>query len=319
MDDARRNAAALEAWTRYRRWGATSADLKRDRDRWKRVVFLLGIAGLVLGPIAAGDLKIVAAPAWLVRALSVASGLAVALAAYVTESVLGPSPDVAWVKARQGAEGLKSLAFAFLLDAPPFDRGDPVDVLDGELARIDGELQAASLVPAQLAAEDAARGFPESPLTPARYLDGRLREQQRWFEGKVAENQRAARRLERLRKGLGALAVILGAFAAVAAQLAGWILVITAVVGALGAQLGAGRYRFLEKSYGATAARLGRIGTRWQLSEQGPEDARRMVSDCEAALRDENAGWVQAMLGEAGEGTPPASPAPAPAASAGGR
>jgi hypothetical protein len=319
MDDARRRGAALEAWTRSRRWGETSAGLKRARDRWKRVVFWLGFAGLVLGPIAAGDLKIVAAPAWLLRAISVASGLAVALAAYVTENVLGPSPDVAWVRARQAAEGLKSLAFAFLLDAPPFDRGDPVEVLDAELARIDGALQGAALVPAPLADEDAARGFPESPLSPAGYLDGRLREQQRWFEGKVAENRRAAGRLEQVRKGLGALAVVLGAVAALPIHVDAWIGVITAVVMALGAQLTAGRYRFLEKSYGATAARLARIATRWQLSEQGPQDARRMVADGEAALREENAGWVQAMLGEAAEGTPAAAPAPASAASAGGR
>jgi uncharacterized membrane protein HdeD (DUF308 family) len=311
MDDAKRKTAALETWKRYRRWATTSAELKRGQDRWKRVVFWLGIVGLVLGPVAAGDATLGAAPAWLLRGIATVSGLAVAFAAYFRENVLGPAPDAGWMKARQGAEGLKSLTFTFLMGAPPFEGDDPAKVFHAELQRIEDELQQASLAPANLDPEAASKGFPELPMSSEAYLAVRLEEQRAWFEKKVEENHEAAKRLERAKKVLGGLAVGLGVFTAATPGLAGWIAVITVVVAALGAQLTAGGYQLLQKSYSATAARLGRIAVRWQLSGQSEQDARRLVSDCETALREENAAWVEAMLSRGGK--PPPEPAPSAA------
>ncbi len=295
MDDAKRQLAALETWKVYRRWAAASAAMKRRRDRWKRVVFCLGLAGIVLGPIAARHPS--AGPQWLARWVALASGIAVALAAYLSDNVLGPNPDVAWVRARQAAEGLKSLAFAFLMRASPFDAADDAGALDAERARIEEALTSeASLVALPIPDAEARKNLPPYPLDAEAYVATRARDQQRWLEAKVVENHRAAGRLDLAKKLLGAVAAVLAVFTALSAGLAGWVAVVTAVAGALGAQVTAGRYRFLEKSYHDTAARLARIVTRWEVSPRGPEDDRRLVGDCERALREENAGWVEAML-----------------------
>jgi hypothetical protein len=316
MDDPRRRLAALETWKVYRRWAAASAAMKRGRERWKRVVFWLGIVGIILGPIAAerGSVGSQAIARW----VALVSGVAVALATYLSNAVLGPTPDAAWVRARQGAEGLKSLAFTFLMRAPPFGAADEADALDTERTRIEEALASeASLVALPIPDAEAEKNFPPSPLDTEAYVAARAREQQRWFETRVVENHRVAGRLELATKLLGAGAAVLAVFTAWFAGLAGWIVVVTAVAGALGAQATAGRFRFLEKSYHDTAARLARIVNRWEVSPRSADDDRRLVGDCERALRDENAGWVETMLKKdapaagAVRGEVAASPAPA--------
>ncbi len=296
MDDERSRLEALEAWKVYRRWAVASAAMKRGRDRWKRAVFWLGLVGLVLGPLAARQPPL--GPEVIARLVALASGIAVALAAYLSEKVLGPDPDVAWVRARQAAEGLKSLVFAFLMRAPPFGGGNDAGALDAERTRIEEALP--SIVALPISDAEADKNFPPYPLNAEAYVAARAREQQRWFEAKLIEDHRAAARLELATKSLGAVAAVLTVPAAFWAGLAGWIAVVTAVAGALGAQVTAGRYRFLEKSYHDTAARLARIVTRWEASPRGQEDDQRLVGDCERALRDENAGWVEAMLRKEG-------------------
>jgi hypothetical protein len=316
MDDERRRIAALETWKVYRRWAAASAAMKRRRDLLTRVVFWLGLLGLVLGPVATHRPPV--GPEQVLELVALASGIAVALNAYLSDKVLGSDPDVAWVRARQAAEGLKSLALTFLMRATPFGAGDEAGALDAARTRVEEALT--SLVALPIPEADAARGFPPFPLSVERYVESRAREQQRWFEGRVVENHRAAGRLQLVTKSLGAIAAVLAVPAAFRVGLGGWVAVVTAFAGALGAQVTAGRHRFLEKSYHDAAARLARAITRWETSPRRPEDDGRLVGDCERTLRDENAAWVEFMLRKDGAGPSASggaglsSPPPAPGA-----
>jgi len=308
MDEESRRATALETWKVYRRWAIAAVRMKARRERWRRAVFWLGLLGLLLGPLA--GLRPASWPAPLIQAIALASGVSVALAAYLSDRVLGPDPDVAWVRARQAAEGLESLVFAFLMRAPPFPGGPgDGDLLAEARARIEDGLS--GLVAEPIPPGRAEEGFPPSPLGAGEYVALRAERQQAWLEGKLVENHRTAERLEALTKVLGAAAAILSVPTAFWSG-HGWIAVVTSVAGALGSQLAAGRYRFLERSYHETAARLARSVARWRGSPRGPDDDRRLVDECERALREENAAWVEAMLSRPG-GTPrPAAPAGPP-------
>ncbi len=300
MDDPARRIAALDTWRAYRRWVATSAHMKRRRDLWRRAVLWLGVLGLVLGPLA--GLKQSWIPVLVARGITLASGIAVALAAYLSREVLGADPDVGWVRARQAAEGLKSLALAFVMRASPFDVGDEAAALEAKRARIEDALELGVALP--ISEAEAERGFPPFPLIPDAYVTVRAREQQQWFERKVIENHRTAFRLDVATKVLGALAAVLAVPAASWPVATGWIGVLTAAGGALAAQLTAGRYRFLESRYHHTSVRIARIVLRWQTSDRGSAEQARLVEDCERVLREENAGWVAEMLRKEGTAAP---------------
>jgi SMODS and SLOG-associating 2TM effector domain 1/Protein of unknown function (DUF4231) len=310
MDDQKRQLAALETWRVYKRWAAASARMKKRTDLLKNAVLWLSLAALVLGPLATSETSI--GPDWLVRTLTVASGAVVAFGAFLSDKVIGPDGDVPWVRARQAAEGLKSLVYAFLVGAPPFDVADDVDALDRERKRIEEAPTLSSLVALPIEAAEAGKGFPTCPLAPAVYVTARAKQQKEWFEGKTTHYHNQAARLGMASKLLGLAGVALSVTAGYLPKLGVWVAIVTSVAGALATQVTSGRSRFLEKSYHDTAARLGRIITRWEGSDQGPADAKRLVGDCEQVLRDENAGWVAAMLEKKGGTAPSAGGEPDP-------
>jgi hypothetical protein len=220
----------------------------------------------------------------------------VALGAYLSDKVLGTDRDVGWVRARQAAEGLKSLTFAFLMGAAPFEVTKDVETLDAERKRIEEAGPLSSLVALPISPEEGEKGFPSYPLTIDSYVTTRAQDQHRWFETKVVQCHKEVARLDMATKILGGIAAVLAIVVAYWARLGIWVGVMTSLSAALATQVTGGRSRFLEKSYHDTAARLARIVSRWETSNGAPADAKRLVEDCELALREENAGWVQAML-----------------------
>lgn len=316
VGDGKNREAALDTWRVYKRWAAMSRAQKARRDRQKRIAFWLVIVAIVVGPIAARPAGPVALPTmareWLLLGASVVSGVAVALGAFFSERILGPKPDQEWVRAREGAEGLKSLVFEFAVRAPPFDGDRAVVALLESGEQVERRL--ADLVAPVIPGAEAEAEFPGYPVGAAAYVDHRLLHpktgQLAYFENRVAEHLRRAERLEVAVKLLGGAAAALAVFGPLGVPyVGGWVPVISAVAAALTAQLSAGHHRFLCSSYQDAAARLRRSLTAWRSSPQQADDDARLVAECEATVREELARWVQEMLNAGGARATPAPPA----------
>jgi SMODS and SLOG-associating 2TM effector domain 1 len=203
------------------------------------------------------------------------------------------------VKAREGAEGLKSIVFEFLMGTGEFSGADAAQKLLARRGDIERDL--GSMVAPDLPDKDAEADFPTTPATIDTYRAERALEQVKWFAGRLLEHHRKAGQLEGAAKLLGGIGVVLGVLGPLGVPLIGsWVPVLTAVAGALVAQIGAGHYRFLARSYQDTAAAVRRELAAWTVSPPGADRDARLVTNCEATLRAEQARWVQEMLSAAG-------------------
>lgn len=298
-----RTSPALDTWRVYKRWASMSRRQKERRDRQKRVAFWLVIVAVVVGPFATRPAGPMSPPTsareWALLAATAILGVAVALGAFFSEKILGPKPDQEWVRAREGAEGLKSLVFEFVAGVPPFDGADAVTRLMQRREQIENRL--IDLIAPEIPAPQAEQEFPGCPLPIDGYVDTRLVHQRTgqltWFESRVSENLRRAERLEVAVKVLAGIGVVLAVLGPLGVPwVGGWTPILTAVASALTAQLSAGRFRFLCRSYQNAAARLRRSLTAWRSSERRAEDGARLVAESEATLREEQARWVQEMI-----------------------
>jgi len=303
LDDDRVREAALDTWRVYKRWAGMSREQKARRDRQKRLAFWLLLIAIVAGPLAArpaGPLSLpTSAREWALLVVTVIAGVAVALGAFLNEKIMGPKPDQEWVRAREGAEGLKSAVFELVMRSPPFDRDDPVVPFLARREQIESRL--ADLVAPMIPGGEAEAGFPGVPLSIDGYVAARADGQVAWLEKRVTEHLGRAMRLERAVQILGAAAAMLAVVGPLGVpRVGGWVPVITAVAAALTAQVSAGHHRFLSRSYQDAAARLRRSTVGWRASKRTGDDDARLVADCEATLREEQARWVQEMLNAGG-------------------
>src|SRR5262245_59233720 len=131
------NAALEEMWRKYRGWALRARTIRDDLDRWRYRVLWLTVAGAVLATLAARLPSLVAllpdglATVFqqgrvdsLARLLSAASALAMALAAYFGQSILDPSMERRWLRARALAESCESDAFRFAAGVAPYNSAD---------------------------------------------------------------------------------------------------------------------------------------------------------------------------------------------------
>jgi hypothetical protein len=307
-NEAKRRSAALATWRVYKRWAVASAGLKRSTDALKTAVLVLSLIALVLGPLATARPEWL--PTWAIKVVGLISALVVALSAYLSDKVLGTDRDVAWVRAREAAEGLKSLVYAFLAGIPPFNGPNAIDALEAQRKQVEEAPALASLVALPISDGDAEKGFPPLPFV---YATGRAKEQKSWFESKARFYSNEVSKYQIASKVLVGIAVALGVVAGTFSWLGVWVAMVSSVAATLATQVTTSRSRFLEKSYSDAAARLGAIIDRWEWSDKAEADDKQLAFDSEAVLRQENAGWVATMLAK--PPAPPQSGSPSGAAS----
>jgi hypothetical protein len=118
------DAAVIEIWTKYRGWAQRASAIKAGLDRWRLWTLVMTIAGAFLATLA-GSLKgDGASNSLLPQALSAASAVAMAVAAFLSRSMLDPQVEREWIRARSLAEACKSEAFRFATTLPPYDGND---------------------------------------------------------------------------------------------------------------------------------------------------------------------------------------------------
>jgi hypothetical protein len=133
-----------------------------------------------------------------------------------------------------------------------------------------------------------------SPLSPARYLELRIDDQIRFYQGSVRKRERQLRRLRWAMLGLGGLGTFL---AAIGLEL--WIAVTTALIGAFGTYLEAMQLENSLMMYNQAATDLAAIKAWWLAlpteAQQRQENVDRLVARAERIMQAELTGWVQEM------------------------
>lgn len=288
---------ALEhTWGAYRVWAATSRNQKKELDNWRIRVLLLTVSGAVFGTLSQ---QLVGA--WVGSTmLGLASAVFVGLATYFSKEILSPERERRWVRARSMAEALKSQAYRFCTQAPPYDAPDAPNKL---LKATEDLLTTVKDIPhAELTEEQQRERLPQGPSSEASYIKERVDDQiYGFYRPRVREYEQLIRKIRTLSLGLGAIATVLGAVASLWAQeaIAGWVAVLTTMTASIAAYVYAGRYQYLIVSYQTTAAQLEREKTQWQIRKvQDPAKAElgEFVNACEDTISIENQGWMARRL-----------------------
>lgn len=200
---------ALEhTWGAYRVWAATSRNQKKELDNWRIRVLLLTVSGAVFGTLSQ---QLVGA--WVGSTmLGLASAVFVGLATYFSKEILSPERERRWVRARSMAEALKSQAYRFCTQAPPYDAPDAPNKL---LKATEDLLTTVKDIPhAELTEEQQRERLSQGPLSEASYIKERVDDQiYGFYRPRVREYEQLIRKIRTLSLGLGAIATVLGAVA----------------------------------------------------------------------------------------------------------
>ena len=313
------NAALAETWRKYRGWAARARSIRASLDRWRLQVLCLTVAGAVLATLASqlptsfgaiGGMDVAG------RALSGASAAVMALAAFAGRSVLDPSTERQWLRARALGESCKSECYRFATRVPPYDADDAGPRLLEKLQQL---LAAGADVPAvAIGDQDATKGLPPYPLPVADYIAQRIRDQvDGYYRPKAAENERKAELCTRWVQGLNAGAAVLGAIGAIwgGGAVEAWVAVVGTITAAIGAFALGQRFQRLAATYHVTADRLAIRLALWEVSKaaqlhpeaENPDEDRALVLDAESIMAAENEAWLAEFLkdptaGEQGRG-----------------
>ena len=279
----------LLVWEEYRRAAKRSRLLKQKVNTYRLFGLLLVIAGAILG-VLSSQLEV-----WelLSKVFAVASAISVGVAAFLSSHVLDSQYEQQWVVARSQAEALKSQAYIYLVQAPPYDGEDRDKQLSSKMQEILGEF---FVEPVSMTAEEKRHKLPEDWLSMEDYLELRVNDQVRkYYEPKAIEYQRTLWQLRVAGFVLGMAGAIFGGISAADIDWsASWVAVIGTISGALAAFTFAGRYRYLMTSYTLTARRLKWIHNAWhRLSEdEKSQKFGLFVRKFEDAISIENNSWV---------------------------
>jgi hypothetical protein len=96
------DAALAETWRKYRGWAARARAIRNELDRGHLWALLLTVAGAAIATLSArwGVWWPGAESEPVVRLLSAVSAVALAVAAWLSKSVLDPTRERQWVRAR---------------------------------------------------------------------------------------------------------------------------------------------------------------------------------------------------------------------------
>ena len=303
-----RQSALEYIWGQYRVWAATSRAYKEKLSRWRRLVLALGLAGAVVG-VLGGQQWVPWDRLWppLPKALGVASGLLLALAAYFSKEILDLDGEARWIRTRAAAEAFKREAYLLLARVPPYDGAISLAHLgDATGVKAVDDLEYERLTP-----EQKRERMPSGPLTVDDYIRVRVEDQvNNFYEPSAEENRAVARKIRAVTRALGVLAIILGGLGFLRPGIPAFAAVVTTVSTALAAYLYAGRYQYLAVSYMATARKLEGLRAAWQVSGKADADAaerNQFILDCETVFAAENGGWMAEWSKPSGQSPPPAA------------
>jgi hypothetical protein len=283
----------LEAiWRKYRAQAATSRRLKQEQGQWRRVLLVATIVALVATPLAKTFETLhcpVVAKVWIAVAT-----ILFALTAWLNKEVLGDDSAQPWVRARQTAEGIKAVAFRFLMGAPPFEAAGEIQPALDRADELASKVQAADIVND----EQAKKNIPAVPLTADEYIVARLDDQIGFYEKGAEDERQIDTRIRKVSLVVSAGIAVFGALGALIAKEWRdiWAPALAMASTTVTTQLTRARHRYLIESYTGAAAKLRTVKAIWPGSRASPAETVTMVTAVEAIVANENAGWVQQML-----------------------
>lgn len=283
----------LTVWEEYRRAAKYSRNLKKSVDRSRLLGLVLVIVGAVLGVLASQVSKWSDPAGWLPIAIALTSAIAFALAAAVSRHMLDSQSERQWVLARSQAESLKSEAYTYLVQAPPYNGDDRDTKLAEKSQNILGDL----IHPVALTDEEKYEKLPKTWLSIDDYIATRVNEQiDKFYEPRVQEYSRTLSQIRNTGLWLAIAGAVLGAVATVidTAWPAAWVAVIGTISGSLAAFTFAGRYQYLIDSYSLTSRRLRWLRNGWVRLSDDQKAIRlgHFVKQFEETISIENKSWI---------------------------
>ncbi|MEM8714708.1 MAG: DUF4231 domain-containing protein, partial [Cyanobacteria bacterium P01_G01_bin.4] len=227
------------------------------------------------------------------KIFAITSAILLGVAAFLSSHVLDSQYEKQWVVARSQAEALKSQAYIYLVESPPYNGSDRDEKLSSKMQEILGEF---FVEPVSLTEKEKTEKLPDNWLSMDDYLEWRVNDQVRkYYEPKAIEYQQKLKLLKSLSFGLGLSGAVLGGISAADIDWsAAWVAVIGTISGAIAAFTFAGRYRYLMTSYTLTARRLKWIHNAWQRLSDSEKSQKlgTFVHNFENVLSIENNSWV---------------------------
>lgn len=303
----------LTSWEEYRKAAKHSIQLKNTVNRTRLLGIVLVTAGAILGVLASQASTWSNPVTWLPIAFAVASAISFAIAAVVSRHVLDSQSEREWVLARSQAEALKSEAYIYLVQVPPYDGANR----DSKLAENTETILGNTPRPIALTDEEKRKNLPETFLSMDDYIAKRVNEQiDKFYDPRVQEYVSTLSRIKRIGLLLAITGAILGAVSTVidTAWPAAWVAVIGSISGSLAAFTFAGRYQYLIDSYSVASRKLRKLRNEWSRvpAEQKATEAGNFVKKVEETILSENKNWVAAWEKKAEE-----APATEPAGGSG--
>jgi hypothetical protein len=279
-----------------RRWSQAASHAKKEIDRWRKLSLGLTIAGALL-VTAASQAK--ALGFGVVLGLSIAGGLALATAPIVSSERLGRTSISDWARMRSVSEGLKSEAYLYLTQTPPYHEEDRDQRLLAELERI--TVDAADLASRTEGVEPGEVTVPavhDAESYALVRLAGQIDPPDGYYPKSIVRERRGLDRAKLARLVLSLLAAALGVVAGATknASLAAWVPVITTAAAAVVADAAARRYEENLLEFSRTLIRLRTKLQQWRSERPKAADLinldRNFVRDCEDAISTENKSWM---------------------------
>jgi hypothetical protein len=296
LNDHSRSALAY-VWGKYREYAMNSRKRKAEISGWRLRVLILGISGAVLGTLCQETMRLgldkAADWSWLPSVLGWSSAAAIGVATFFGKELVNPDQERQWIRSRSMAEALKAEVVLFLARTHPYNTDEKAQTL---IARSDELLAAVADLQTEIIAEqEKQKRLPTAYLTIDQYINERVTEQiDNFYRPRSDELIRKMKKNKKIGMFLGMASVILGAFGA-SGWTAGWIAVISTIAASIAAFSYAGRYQYLIVSYQATANKLERLRTQWEvsgMSDADTEERDKFIRECEEVISIENSAWM---------------------------
>lgn len=267
-----------------KRWSLTATQLKKNINISRVAILELAIIGAVFETLGA---QIHTSDPTNALRLGYLGAAALAIIAVVRQWRLGRDRVQAWIIARAASESFKREMYLFRTSTGVYAADNAAAIFFERRSEILGK---ARLVQKYIVEPKEQVAVP-GPLNADGYIKDRIDAQTTWFRDRAKQCNKIQGLLEGAEFALAILAALLGAALTMTGKQAygAWVAVITTVIGVLGAHNLAQRYEQLTVSYRATADRLDGILGQWRA---GNGSTSQLVEKCEAALLEENQGWI---------------------------
>lgn len=267
-------------WTEYRRWAASSRRRKDWLARGRYAAFTLSVSGAAIG-VCAQQLQSSPANA---KVIGVTSAVLLAIATYISATILSPEKVRQWVRTRATAEALKSEAYRYAGGIADYAGPESAKALRAKTTKL---LDAGRDIAPGAVKPD--RSAPPRGMTTDQYVAGRLNEQIAWYAKAGARQDAALTRWRGATFVLGLAASAAAALGAWSAKVGPWTAVLTTASAAIVAHIHANRYESIKTAYFATLRKL--EGLRAELHSTGGDQPTLLLA-CEDTLLAENGAWA---------------------------